>query len=443
MKRVWILVLVGIVLAVGPTATVLGGNPPSRYFVDERKLPFEALAGTSTTRYWGVHKGAGYWVEVPENWNGDLVLYCHGYRGYVPELTLTAPRIRAFLIANGFAWAASSYSTNGYDVKAGVKDTHALAKYFNGLVGKPRRTYITGHSMGGHVTGVALEQYPQMFAGALPMCGVMGDCELFDFHLDFQVLAQYFTGTVVSFPWPENYTTVLVPGMQAALGAGIPGYPGFPFTLSAAGMQLRQAVRYRSGGERPLYDTAFLYWGNFLFGQGLNGDIGIAPGNTMENWDTIYQLDGDPVLSASEAALNEQILRVTTDPQGRHPNGLANIPAISGDIGIPVLTMHTIGDLFVSFSMQQIYAQRVADHGKSDLLVQRVIRDVGHCTFKTGEEEAAFADLVYWVENGVRPAGDKVLDAQSVAAPHYGCQFTQGTHSIQMGSISVPMTPCP
>jgi uncharacterized protein (DUF427 family) len=50
-------------------------EPPPRYFVDESKLPFEALPGTSTTRYWGVHGGAGYRIEVPDNWNGELVLY--------------------------------------------------------------------------------------------------------------------------------------------------------------------------------------------------------------------------------------------------------------------------------------------------------------------------------------------------------------------------------
>jgi hypothetical protein len=149
-------------------------GPPPRYFVDESALPFDALPGTSTTRHWGVHGGAGYRIEVPDNWNGDLVLYAHGFRGTGLELTVSNPRIRPYLVENGYAWAASSYSKNGYDVKEGVKDTHALGQRFNGLVGHPRRTWITGHSMGGHITGVAIEQYPGAYAGALPMCGVMG-----------------------------------------------------------------------------------------------------------------------------------------------------------------------------------------------------------------------------------------------------------------------------
>lgn len=432
MKKLSALMVICILSILVSAVTVFGGNPPSDYYIDESKLPFDALPGTTTTRYWGVHENAGYRIEVPADWNGELVLYCHGYRGSMPELTVSDPSIRSYLVTHGFAWAASSYSTNMYDVKTGVKDSHNLAVFFNGLVKKPRRVYIMGHSMGGHVTGVSIEQYPKMFVGALPMCGVMGDDELFDFFLDYQALAQYFTDTTVSFPWPDDYTTAIIPEMKSELG------PAFPYLLNDAGQDLKAATEFRSGGERPLFDIAFIYWADFLFGQGLAGNVGIAPGNVMDNTDTVYQLDGNPALSPEEEALNEGIIRVAAAPQGRHPNGLANIPPISGDINIPVVTLHTIGDLFVPFSMEQIYARRVAAHGNSDLLVQRAIRDVGHCGFNTAEQENAFAALVNWVENGVHPIGDDILDAGVVAEPDFGCQFTtaDGVHSS-----SYP--PCP
>jgi len=40
------------------------------------------------------------------------------------------------------------------------------------------------------------------------------------------------------------------------------------------------------------------------------------------------------------------------------------------------------------------------------------------------EQEIAFADLVNWVKNGVKPAGDDFLDPIAVANPDFGCQFT-------------------
>jgi hypothetical protein len=42
--------------------------------------------------------------------------------------------------------------------------------------------------MGGHVTA-AIEQYPQAYDGAMPICGVLGDHELFDFFLDYNVVS--------------------------------------------------------------------------------------------------------------------------------------------------------------------------------------------------------------------------------------------------------------
>ena len=119
MKKLMSIIVITILFGAFPFGSVvLAGNPPSDYFIDETKLPFEALPGA--TAFWGIHKNAGYRVEVPENWNGDLVLYCHGYRGTGSELTVGNPSIRNFLVENGYAWAASSYSTNKYDVKLQV-----------------------------------------------------------------------------------------------------------------------------------------------------------------------------------------------------------------------------------------------------------------------------------------------------------------------------------
>ncbi len=271
-KRIVRAGIAALLLAVGATGGVATAGPPPAYFVDESLLPFDALAGTTTTRYWGILNGAGFRIEVPANWNGDLVLYAHGFRGTGLELTVSNPRIRRWLVEHGYAWAASSYSKNGYDVKQGVKDTHALGQHFNGLVGNPHRTYITGHSMGGHITGVAIEQYPNAYVGALPMCGVMGDNELFDYFLDFNLVAEALTGVQAEFPFPDDYQTAVVPIVKSALG------PSHPFVLNAQGVKLRGVTQNISGGMRPAFNTSFAVWGNFLFTVGVTGgDLGWRP----------------------------------------------------------------------------------------------------------------------------------------------------------------------
>ena len=412
--------LFAVLLALLPESTKVSADQPPQYFVNEASLPFAALTGTTTTRLWGVHGGAGYRIEVPENWNGELVVYAHGFRGIGLELTVSFPAIRAYLVANGYAWAASSYSKNGYDVKEGVKDTLALTMLFNGLVGNPTRRYLIGHSMGGHITGVAAEQYPNVYDGAGPMCGVMGDAELFDYFLDFHMVAQALTGIHAPYPYEPNYQPVVVPMLTAALGTP------YPTALNATGVKLRAVTQQISGGTRPGFPFAFdNVWGLFLFNQSTVETVGVAPGRVMGNIDTVYQMDGDPALSADEQALNLAVQRIAPDPQGLHPNGLANIPRVNGTITIPTVSMHTLGDLFVPFSMEQIYKRRADENGASDLLVQRAYRQPGHCSFTVLEQEQAFAALATWVKNGVKPAGDDVITPSVVAAPAYGCTFSQ------------------
>jgi hypothetical protein len=411
-----------VVVALG--APSLHADKPPQYFVDETRLPFDALTGTTTTRLWGVQGGAGYRIEVPENWNGELVLYAHGFRGAGLELTVSNPPIRRYLIEHGFAWAASSYATNGYDVTQGVKDTHDLGTRFNGLVGNPSRVYFTGTSMGGHITGVAIEQYPNAYDGAMPMCGVMGDNKLFDYFVENHLAAHVLAGLDVPFPFPAGYSTTIVPQLRAAFGITNPPM----LSLTALGEKFAGVVENLSGGDRPMFEQAFRFsvtGGNFLLSQG----VGSAEG-TRTNIDTVYQIDADPALSAEELTLNADILRIDLDPQARREQGLAGVPAISGSFSMPVVSLHTLGDLFVPFSMEQIYARRAAANGVSDLLVTRAIRDVNHCGFATAEMERGFADLVNWVANGVKPAGDDILTPAVVADPNFGCNFTVPGHAL-------------
>jgi hypothetical protein len=424
------------------TAGLAFAGPPPDYFVDESKLPFEALPGA--TAYWGIHARAGYRIEVPDNWNGDLVVWAHGFRGTGLELTVDNHPLRSLLIAMGYAWAASSYDRNDYDIASGVKSTHALLQYFNGLVARPAKVYMTGASMGGHITGVIIEQYPSAFAGALPICGVMADYDMFDFYADFNLAAQQLgTGSSIFPVDTATYVGVTVPSIKANLEQ-FPG--GWPVLLNSDGANLKSLTEIRSGGERPNFDEAWFFWntfpafatgpGNFLFDLALgDGTLPRAPGVAADNAMTVYQFDSAPELSPEEAALNDSIFRLVGDPQTRRPNGLAQVPVISGDIGVPVLTLHNLGDLFVPALNQVEYARRVFEQGKSDLLVQRAIRGVLHCDFTPEEFSRAFLDLVAWVEAGAKPAGDNFLDPASVANPQFGCDFTDGDHLLA--------TPCP
>jgi len=183
-----------------------------------------------------------------------------------------------------------------------------------------------------------------------------------------------------------------------------------------------------------MFDGAFSVYQDLRFGfAGTDGSAdGILSGNYYDNRQRVYQLDGDPALSADEQALNDNILRVRRDP-GVNINrriALKRVPEITGRIDIPVSYSHNLGDLFVPFSMQQIYAKEVAERGRSHLMVSRTTRAVGHCEFSQEEIARDFDDLVLWVDEGIKPAGDDILDASTVADPLFGCQFTQGVSGL-------------
>ena len=116
------------------------------------------------------------------------------------ELRVGFPLIREHLIQEGFAWAASSYRCNGYVPGIGLQDTMALTDLFTKFnAGRaPERVYLTGGSMGGHVTLLGMHEFPTSFAGGLAMCPA--GPELFDYFSAVGAAAEVITGMAFDQP---------------------------------------------------------------------------------------------------------------------------------------------------------------------------------------------------------------------------------------------------
>ena len=162
--------------------------------------------------------------------NGKLAMWVHGYCGTSPNLTVDTPIMRRYLLNNGYAWTASSYSKNYHHVRAGVEDTNALALNFSAIatakgrqLSAPSKIFITGVSMGGHTTGAAIDAEVQAtannkvkYAGTVPMCGVLGDTKLFNYFGGYQVAAQQLSGVPIS-RFPTTDFAAITPTIQTAL----------------------------------------------------------------------------------------------------------------------------------------------------------------------------------------------------------------------------------
>jgi pimeloyl-ACP methyl ester carboxylesterase len=400
--------------------------------------------------------GAAYRIEVPPDWNGTLVMFAHGFRGTGNVVWVDEPQLRQYFVDHGFAWAASSYALNGYDPGDGVVDTHDLLEAFPSVTGlHAQQAIMSGLSMGGEITTAEIEAYKGQFTGAMPYCGVLAGNDLFDYFLGANVTAAGLTGTTISYPTTLGAGQAYAPAYQSTVQSELPalgitpnpatGGQTFTNNFTKTGSLWADTVEQLSGGDRPGFQSAIDYWDGFgfaplthipfLFGlyPGTNGGtLGFANGSVAGNEHTFYTFSDNPLYKLpQEIALNRAALRVpvtaTSSADGLSP---AELPIIHGDPGIPVLSVHGIGDLFVPFSMDQHYDRMMVANGQGSLFVDRAIREVTHCGYTTNELAAGFSSLMSWINTGKRPAGDDILNPRVVASPMFGCRFTDPTPGV-------------
>lgn len=437
-----------------------------RAFYTEELPEVDLVKLANTTRYYGKYAGlqgdALYVAEVPDDWDGKgLIMWTHGYGGDVLEVKLQTPSDawRNAVIGAGYAWAASSYSANWYDARAGLEDTNKLAlnlvEYIERDHGQrvasapPSQYLISGESLGGHIAAAAVDreniertQFKVEYAGAAPVCqSEQNEFQwLGDYTRVMMQLAGYgdqeysdFQDLVGEF---QSYGQISLlsragPMVTALFNTYPGGAPNWSSPKGVEGQRLVDIAKNLTGGERPIFQQGYAtFWQDVVLGTGgAAGDInGILIKHIYDNQNTVYRWTSDPTPTAQELEFNDAVSRISADPEANplRDDGVRWIPLVNGDFDVPVLTMHTLGDFYVPFRHQQLYRERAEENDNADMLVQRAIRATGHCGFSEGEYTAAINDWLKWVNDGTKPAGDEVLDAAVVADANYGCNFTVG-----------------
>jgi len=390
--------------------------------------PFEALPGAKVQ--FGKYDGGLYRIEIPDAWNGELVLFAHGF---VPNagaqgavLRVGVHRFREHLVKGGFAWAASSYRCNGYVPGQGLLDTMALVDLFKQANGgrAPQRTYLTGESMGGHVTLLGMQEFPTAFAGGLAMCPA--GPELFDYFAAMSAAAEVVTGVQFHAETLQQDTAKMVEIV------------GKPPDYTDKGRQLASIEVQMSGGPRPFAaeGLATRFLANFATSPAALTGSTTPLNRAIDTAHFQYRIDDGLGLSA--AALNTAARRKSGDVEMRGPaSPYEEVAQFDGRIERPVLTMHGTGDLYVPIFLEQTLKRTVASAGNERLLVQRVYRIGAHCQFSQPEMTRAFDDLVKWVREGKKPEGDEVIGDLSNA----GMKFTEPLRPGDPGGVRVvPMT---
>jgi pimeloyl-ACP methyl ester carboxylesterase len=329
-----------------------------------------------------------YRVCFPQSWNGDLVVYAHGYVAgseplALPDDQLGGQSISAVVNGLGYAYATTSYRANGLVADLAVDDVVELAdEVRRRFQPDPSRVFVVGVSEGGLVAALAAERRPAVVSGALAGCGPIGDFTAqVDYYGDFRVVFDYFFPSVIPgdpMDVPDSvrskWNTTYAPAVRAALDADpgaalelltVTGAPHAAADLSATAATVLDALWYdvfalpdakeRLGGQP--YDN---------IGRAYHG-------------------------SADDAALNGGVARVSADAGARAGLGAFET---TGELAAPLVALHTTRDPIVPATQSERYGEKVAAAGAGALLEQRAVDRYGHCAFQPGELLDAFAAMI-------------------------------------------------
>jgi pimeloyl-ACP methyl ester carboxylesterase len=370
--------------------------------------------------------GANYVMDFPANWNGTLLIYSHGYTAPGSELVAYDAgdgSTATFLLASGYALAGSSYSTTGWAVHEAMPDQVSTLDVFESMFGTPRQTIAWGHSMGGIISAGLIQQYPDRFAAAMPMCGVVGGGvgffnEMLDAAFAFNTLVAGDSLQLVNLSdpltdynnaegWLGSAQGTAQGQARIALTAALVDVPGW----WDPGSPPPSPTDYASQEVNQFYWLAYdVFPFAFYYRAELEGRAG---GNPSWNVGVNYakQLQRSAVNAEVQALYKAASLSLTGDL-----NALAKAPRISEDTNAenyliqniifngqlpgPVLALHTVGDGLVPVEDEQAYLATATEAGNKALVHDVFVHRAGHCTFTPAETVAAVEALFIRLSTG-------------------------------------------
>ena len=349
--------------------------------------------------------GATYRICMPAVWNGDLMVYAHGYVAPdrpigIPEDQLTLPgvgSIDAIITNQGYAFATTGYSANGLAVIPAQADLIDLVNIFEQKKGPADKVLLAGVSEGGLIATLLAERSPSVFDGVLALCGPYGDFPgQVDYIGDFRVLFDYYfpslmPPTPVDIPddllatWEtETYSTTIKPAIDdpanSAKVAELLKVGGVAYNTSDAASRERSVER--------------MLWYNVYATDDAAAKLGGQPFNNQQPLRT-YTGSGD------DAALNAAVARFAAAPDALL--AMATHYQTSGRITIPVVTLHTTLDPVVPIWHQAEYTAKVQAAGASSLYEDYQEAGYGHCAFNPLQVLSAFGKLTTMVDQVIKP----------------------------------------
>ncbi|RAS67377.1 hypothetical protein C8D87_103716 [Lentzea atacamensis] len=364
--------------------------------------------------------GAYYTMAVPKRWNGSLVVHAHGGPdfSYDPSSTTEDLARWAVMVDEGYAWAGSSYRRGGYGVRMAAADTEAVRRLFVDRFGRPGRTYLHGQSWGGNVAARVAETYGGQrgaYDGVLLTNGFLGGGSRgYDHRVDLRVVYQYYCRNLPRPTEPQYPLWQGLPADSTMTPADVHDRLQECTGIDAAE---RTALQQRNLDnilavtripERSL-ETSLLY-ATFLFQdivfKRLDGR------NPFSNVGVSY--DG----SHDDRALNAGVARFSADPTAHRD--LSYDSDLTGQVSLPVLTLHAIGDPQVFVEHEAAYRATLQSAGQDRHLVQTFTKESEHSELSNSEYANSISALDKWVRTGQKPTPRSIARSCNTFDSTYG-----------------------
>jgi hypothetical protein len=371
--------------------------------------------------------GAHLLLARPGNWNGGLVVHVFGGPRMAPPAADTTDedlvRYQEFL-REGWAWASTSRRRAGFGVSRAGKDTELARRAAVEAFGRPRVTVLHGQSWGGAVAAKAIEamnapdpEGRRPYDAALLTSGVLaGPTRAYDMRVDLRAAFQAVCNTHPA-PHERPYPVVLglAEGQSMTREELVTRYlacTGADLAPEARSPAQREALADLAAASR-IPDWALpghLWWATQVF-----ADISrnVTDGRSaFGNGGVRYRGTSD------DAAFNARVPRYDADPDARAL--LAADGDLTGEVAVPVLTLHGIGDATVFVENEAAYRETLERAGNGARLLQVFVDDAEHSKMSAALYPAALNALRDWVETRRRPSAEEVRGRCEAMREAYG-----------------------
>jgi pimeloyl-ACP methyl ester carboxylesterase len=349
--------------------------------------------------------GSVYLVCIPKDWNGDLVIYAHGYVSPVDpvgipynQLVLSdGTSIPSLVTGLGYAFATTSYPANGLMVLPAIQDLISLTTFFQSDH-PTNHVFLVGVSEGGLIATLAVEQFPTIFSGGMSICGPIGDFRgQVNYWGDFRSVFDYFfpkvmPGTPIQIP-----SAVLHNADWAAYSAAIASSVASDPSKTSQLLNVTRAPVNPADPRTILETVGGLLWYSFFATENAKE---VLDGQPFDNTRRFY------LGSTNDFLLNLRIFRAAADPSALRV--IARHYQTTGKLQVPLVSVHTTGDPIVPYWHATLYRLKTLTSGSGFMYSNIPILRYGHANIKSTEALAGFALLI------LKVTGNELFNARQV-----------------------------